>query len=147
MSNEHEIHMRRAIELAQAQAGRTGANPSVGCVIVGPDGKRISEGATADGGRPHAEEMALGAKTVESANGAVAYVTLEPCRERTSGETSCSSRLIEAGVSKVVIAVMDQHPKGAGGAAALEKAGIPVETGILESKAAVLYEDFFAALG
>ncbi len=138
--------MRRALELARAQSGRTGANPAVGCVIIGPDGRRISEGATADGGRPHAEEMALGAKAAESANGAVAYVTLEPCRERTNGEAACSTRFIEAGISRVVIAVMDQHPKGAGGAAALEKAGIAVDRGVLESEVAALYEDFFATL-
>lgn len=146
MSKDHEVHMRRAIELARAQAGRTGVNPPVGCVIIGPDGKRISEGATADGGTPHAEEMALGAQTVENAKGAVAYVTLEPCRERSKGGASCSQRLIEAGVASVVIAVMDRHPNGSGGAAALEKAGIAVETGLLAPEAAPLYEEFFAAL-
>lgn len=138
--------MRRAIELARAQHGRTGQNPSVGCVIVGPDGRRISEGATADGGRPHAEEMALGPLQGRGAKGAIAYVTLEPCRERTNGEAACSSRLIEAGVSRVVIAVMDQHPKGSGGKAAIEAAGISVDTGLCEAEAAALYEDFFASL-
>ena len=146
MSDPHELHMKRAIELARAQHGRTGQNPSVGCVIVGPDGKRISEGATADGGRPHAEEMALGPLIETGAAGAVAYVTLEPCRERTNGEAACSRRLIEAGVSKVVIAVMDRHPKGAGGKVALEAAGIEVEAGPCEAEAAMLYEDFFASL-
>lgn len=146
MSETDEMHMRRAIELARAQHGRTGDNPSVGCVIVAPGGKRLSEGATADGGRPHAEEMALSTLNGTGAPGAVAYVTLEPCRERTNGEAACSKRLIEAGVSKVVIAVMDKHPKGAGGKAAIEAAGITVVPGFLEADAAPLYEDFFASL-
>ncbi|MEQ8557943.1 MAG: bifunctional diaminohydroxyphosphoribosylaminopyrimidine deaminase/5-amino-6-(5-phosphoribosylamino)uracil reductase RibD [Henriciella sp.] len=146
MRDQDERHMRRAIELARAQHGRTGENPSVGCVIVGPDGRRISEGATADGGRPHAEEMALGPLEGIGANGAVAYVTLEPCRERTNGEAACSRRLVESGVSRVVVAVMDQHPKGAGGKAAIEQSGVSVEAGVCEAEAAALYEDFFASL-
>lgn len=80
------------------------------------------------------------------AKGAVAYVTLEPCRERTNGSPACSAKLIKAGVAKVVIAVMDRHPQGAGGKAAIEAAGIAVEAGLLEDEAAGLYEDFFAAL-
>lgn len=146
MSDVNPEHMRRAIQLARAQHGRTGKNPPVGCVLVGPDGRRISEGATADGGHPHAEEMALGPLEGAMAKGAVAYVTLEPCRERTNGSPACSAKLIKAGVAKVVIAVMDRHPQGAGGKAAIEAAGIEVEAGLLEDEAAGLYEDFFAAL-
>ena len=62
--------MRRAIELALAQLGRTGENPAVGCVLVSGD-KVVSEAATADGGRPHAEEQAL-ANAGGAAKGAVA---------------------------------------------------------------------------
>ena len=146
MTEKHTEHMRRAIELARAQHGRTGANPSVGCVITGPDGRRISEGATADGGRPHAEQLALDGISDGRARGATVYVTLEPCRERSTDELACASRLVEAGVVKVFISVMDQHPKGAGGKAAIEAAGIEVETGLLETTASALYEDFFASL-
>lgn len=138
--------MRRAIELARAQHGRTGVNPSVGCVIAGADGHRLSEGATGDGGRPHAEQLALGGLQGALPPGAVAYVTLEPCRERSTHEASCSARLIEAGISRVVIAVMDRHPKGAGGKAALEASGVDVISGFMEDEAAPLYADFFASL-
>lgn len=147
MSGDGEVFMRRAIELARAQHGRTGVNPAVGCVIVSADGKRLSEGATGDGGRPHAEQLALRGVEGKLPPGARAYVTLEPCRERSTGEAACSSRLIEAGVSKVFVAVMDRHPKGSGGKAAIEAAGIDVEHGFLENEAAALYEDFFASLG
>lgn len=138
--------MRRAIGLARAQHGRTGANPAVGCVIVGPGRNVLSEAATADTGRPHAEQLALDGLKNVSAQGAVAYVTLEPCRERSTGEDACSARLVKAGVSKVFISVMDLHPKGAGGKAALEAARIEVQTGLLETEAAPLYDDFFASL-
>ena len=147
MHQRDEDAMRRAIEIARAQHGRTGANPSVGCVLMSADGRRLSEGATGDGGRPHAEQLALTLFEGKLPPGTTAYVTLEPCRERSTGEASCSNRLIEAGVSRVVVAVMDRHPKGAGGKAAIEAAGIEIETGLLEEEAAFLYDDFFASLG
>ena len=137
--------MGRALALARLNHGLTGPNPSVGCVILDSHGHIVGEGVTGRGGRPHAEEIAL-EEAGEAARGGTAYVTLEPCRERTNGEAACSKRLIEAGVSKVVIAVMDKHPKGAGGKAAIEAAGITVVPGFLEADAAPLYEDFFASL-
>jgi len=129
--------MQRALALAAALAGRTGENPAVGCVLV-REGRVISEGATAEGGRPHAEEMALDG--VEE-RGATAYVTLEPCAERTSGELSCAARLIAAGVTRVVIATRDPHPKGAG-LAMLEAAGVAVEIGLCEAEARAVNADF-----
>ncbi len=143
MSTEADLlHMARAFELAQTQHGRTGENPSVGCVLVSTDGQVISEAATGDGGRPHAEETAL--EGLDGAAGGTAYVTLEPCRERSHGGAACSSRLIEAGVARVVCAIADAHPKGAGGFDRLRDAGIAVETGLMEEVAAGLYAEFFA---
>jgi diaminohydroxyphosphoribosylaminopyrimidine deaminase / 5-amino-6-(5-phosphoribosylamino)uracil reductase len=133
-------YMARALALAQAQAGRTRPNPSVGCVLV-RDGAVIGEGATGDGGRPHSEELALLA--AGSAFGACAYVTLEPCGARSSGQAGCAQRLIEAGVARVVCAIADPHPKGAGGFRRLEAAGIPVLVGIGEARAKALYQPFF----
>jgi diaminohydroxyphosphoribosylaminopyrimidine deaminase/5-amino-6-(5-phosphoribosylamino)uracil reductase len=132
-------NMRRAIALARAQVGRTGENPAVGCVIV-KDGRIVGEGATADGGRPHAEELAL-AQAGEGARGAVAYVTLEPCGERSSGAASCSQRLVSAGVSRVVTAAADASVHASGqGLDRLRAACVAVETGLLAAEAeAVLY--------
>ena len=130
--------MRRAIGLARAQLGRTGANPSVGCVIV-QGGAAIGEGATADGGRPHAEELALKAAG-QAAAGATAYVTLEPCGERTTGATPCAERLVNAGVARVVVACADPSRFAAGrGPARLRAAGITVDQGLLSAEAAPLY--------
>ena len=55
--------MAAAIALAQRGIGRTGTNPSVGCIIVNQN-RIIGRGWTQDGGRPHAEAMALGAASV-----------------------------------------------------------------------------------
>ncbi|WP_312160353.1 bifunctional diaminohydroxyphosphoribosylaminopyrimidine deaminase/5-amino-6-(5-phosphoribosylamino)uracil reductase RibD [Phenylobacterium sp.] len=134
-------HMRRAIALAQAHVGLTGANPSVGCVLV-KDGVVVGEGVTAQGGRPHAEEQAID-KAGENARGAVAYVTLEPCGARSSGAASCSQRLASAGVAEVVIACEDASPYASGqGAERLRAAGIPVRLGVLADEAAGLYENY-----
>lgn len=133
--------MRRALALAAPMIGRTGDNPAVGCVIV-RDGAVIGEGVTGEGGRPHGEENAL--RNAE-ARGATAYVTLEPCAARTSGSQSCSELLIGAGVSRVVIATRDPHPKAAGaGVARMQAAGIAVEIGLLEAEARAQNAAFFA---
>lgn len=133
--------MRRALELAARNAGATGDNPSVGCVIV-RDGAVIGEGVTQAGGRPHAEELALAGA---DARGATAYVTLEPCAKRTSGGASCSDLLIGAGVGRVVIAARDPHPFADGaGVERMRAAGIVVGFGVLEGEARALNADFFA---
>jgi diaminohydroxyphosphoribosylaminopyrimidine deaminase/5-amino-6-(5-phosphoribosylamino)uracil reductase len=138
--------MRRALDLAAPNVGQTGDNPSVGCVIV-KDGAVVGEGATARGGRPHAEEVAL-AQAGEHARGATAYVTLEPCAKRSTGGISCSDRLIEAGVDRVVIAARDPHPFAAGaGIGRLLAAGVHVETGVMEAEAQAQNADFFAKWG
>lgn len=135
--------MSRALSLASAGVGLTGDNPSVGCVIVA-SGVVVGEGATAAGGRPHAEELALAAAG-DRARGADVYVTLEPCAKRSAGGVSCADLLIGAGVARVVIATGDPHPYAAGvGAERLRAAGVVVESGVLESEARAMNADFFA---
>lgn len=141
-----EIHMQRALELARYQHGRTGENPAVGCVLTDRSGKVISEGATGDGGRPHAEQVALHRLDSAATQGGTAYVTLEPCGTRSTGEPACSQRLITAGFARVVFATPDRHPLGTGGAKRLQAAGITVEVGLLSAEADALYADFFAGL-
>ena len=133
--------MQRAIDLARSQLGRTGVNPAVGCVIIA--GERIvGEGATADGGSPHAEQIALD-MAGEQARGATAYVTLEPCAQRSSGATACSGRLVEAGIVRVLVACSDSSIMAASqGLDRLRAAGIHVETGLLETEARGLYTDY-----
>ena len=136
-------HMKRALELAAPGAGATGDNPSVGCVIVA-GGVVVGEGATAAGGRPHAEELALAAAG-DRARGADVYVTLEPCARRSTGGASCADLLIGAGVARVLIATGDPHPFAAGvGVERLRAAGVVVESGVLGAEARALNADFFS---
>lgn len=135
-------HMQRALDVAATGVGRTGENPSVGCVLV-RDGVVLSEARTADSGRPHAEEQAVA--QAGDARGATAYVTLEPCAKRSNGSASCADRLIAAGVACVVIAARDPHPFAAGvGVERLQAAGVRVEFGVLEEEARAQNADFFA---
>ena len=130
--------MRRAIGLARSHLGQTGDNPAVGCVIV-RDGAVLGEAVTGLGGRPHAEEQALD-RAGEAARGATAYVTLEPCGERSSGAPSCGERLVAAGVARVIIACEDASVLAAGrGLQRLRDAGIITELGLLGDEAAALY--------
>jgi pyrimidine deaminase RibD-like protein len=138
MRSDDETHMRRAIALARTHLGRTAENPSVGCVIA-RDGAVVGEGATGEGGRPHAEELALDAAGA-AARGATAYVTLEPCGERSSGRASCSERLAAAGVARVMVAREDASPFAAGrGLARLRAAGVVTHLGLLADEAGGLY--------
>lgn len=134
--------MRRALEIGALQTGRTAENPAVGCVLV-KDGQIIGEGATQDGGRPHAETVALQIAGDE-ARGATAYVTLEPCSHY--GQTApCANALIEAGIVRCFIAVVDPDPRVHWrGAALLQEAGLDVRVGLCEAEATDAHAVFFA---
>ena len=131
--------MRRALRLAAK--GFTPPNPMVGCVLV-RDGRVVGEGYHGYAGQPHAEAVAL-ARAGESAVGASAYVTLEPCAHW--GRTPpCADALIRARIKRVVAALEDNDPRVSGeGLERLRKAGVQVETGVLAPEARRLNEAFF----
>jgi diaminohydroxyphosphoribosylaminopyrimidine deaminase / 5-amino-6-(5-phosphoribosylamino)uracil reductase len=122
--------MAEALALGRANLGRTWPNPSVGAVIV-RDGVVVGRGATAPGGRPHAEAVALDEAGLRAV-GADMYVTLEPCSHRTvRGGTPCLELTLLSGVKRVVSALEDPNPHIAGvGHAILRSAGLRVETGV-----------------
>lgn len=136
-----QIYMARAIQLAQQGLYTTHPNPRVGCVIV-KDGQIVGEGFHARAGQPHAEVFAL-RQAGELAQGATAYVTLEPCAH--FGRTPpCANALVEAKVARVVMASLDSNPLVAGkGQAILENAGIQTRVGVLEDQAKALNKGFF----
>lgn len=144
MSDNDQQYMHRAFELAERGLYNTGANPRVGCVLV-KEGRVIGEGWTQPVGQAHAEVHAL-ANATESAQGATAYVTLEPCSH--FGRTPpCSSALIEAGVKRVVAASVDPNPLVSGnGINALRAAGITVESGLLDTLNGPLNCGFFSRM-
>jgi diaminohydroxyphosphoribosylaminopyrimidine deaminase / 5-amino-6-(5-phosphoribosylamino)uracil reductase len=132
--------MLRCLELARRALGRTSPNPLVGAVIV-KDGEIVGEGFHPRAGEPHAEVFALRAAGV-AAHGATIYVSLEPCNHY--GRTPpCSEALIQAGVAKVVVGMVDPNPLVAGGGIArLRAAGIDVVVGVEESACRQLNEGF-----
>lgn len=136
--------MRYALRMAARGLGRTWPNPSVGCVLT-KNQQILAATCTADGGRPHAETLAL-LDAGEAARGATAFVTLEPCAHH--GLTPpCAQALVNAGIARVVIACIDPDGRvGGKGIAMLERAGIAVTTGILEKEASVLHAGFFSRL-
>ena len=138
-------HMRAALALARRGLGNTWPNPSVGCVIV-RDGLVVGRGATAPGGRPHAETAALD-MAGPAARGATAYVTLEPCSHH--GQTPpCADALIEARIARIVVALRDPDPRVDGeGLARMRAAGIAIEEGLLAEEAADIAAGFTLRLG
>jgi diaminohydroxyphosphoribosylaminopyrimidine deaminase/5-amino-6-(5-phosphoribosylamino)uracil reductase len=134
--------MRHALTLAARGLGRTGRAPSVGCVIVSSDGRILGCGHTADSGRPHGEAVAL-AQAGGAAEGATAYVTLEPCAHFGGNGPPCTDALITQKVKRVVIAMTDPDPRTNGqGIARLREAGIEVSTGVLQHEAEALNRGF-----
>ena len=120
--------MRAAVALGERGRGRTAPNPAVGCLIVRA-GHIVGRGWTQPGGRPHAEAVALD-EAGETARGATAYVTLEPCAHASARGPACADALIAAGIARVVVALGDPDPRTNGeGIARLRAAGIAVETG------------------
>src|ERR671914_316270 len=117
-------HLLRAVELAHEVRGRTSPNPMVGAVIV-KHGRVIGEGSTQPPGQAHAERMALSA-CEEDPSGATMYVSLEPCAHH--GRTPpCTEAILEAGISRVVIASDDPTTKAAGrGPGILRDEGVEV---------------------
>jgi diaminohydroxyphosphoribosylaminopyrimidine deaminase / 5-amino-6-(5-phosphoribosylamino)uracil reductase len=121
---ESTRHLLRAVELAHLVRGQTSPNPMVGAVIV-KDGRVIGEGSTQPPGQAHAERMALAA-CEEDPSGATMYVSLEPCAHH--GRTPpCTEAILEAGISRVVIASDDPTTKAAGrGPGILRDEGVEV---------------------
>lgn len=132
--------MARALRLAQRGRYSTHPNPRVGCVLT-KNLTVVGEGFHQLAGNPHAEIEALHDAGTNAA-GATAYVTLEPCAHR--GRTgACTDALIEAGVERVVSAMIDPNPEVRGkGISRLQEAGIMVECPLLESSARDLNPGF-----
>lgn len=133
-------YMRSAINMARRGIGRTAENPSVGCVIV-KNGSVVARARTADGGRPHAEALAI-QDAGEQARGATLYVTLEPCAHR--GKTPpCVDAVIASGVKRVVIGMVDPDPRTGGSSIQkLKDAGVDVVCDVLKNECAETVRGF-----
>ena len=132
--------MQRCLQLAAKASGKTSPNPMVGALVVRED-KIVGEGFHPEVGKPHAEVFAL-REAGEKAKGATIYISLEPCNHY--GRTPpCTEALIAAGVSKVIVGMVDPDPRvSGGGIARLKDAGIEVIVGVEESACRQLNEAF-----
>src|SRR5690348_18234921 len=109
--------------------------PTVGWIIVSGSGILVGRGATAAGGRPHAEAIALAEEGMRAAGGTV-YVTLEPCAHASERGPACTDLLLEAKPERVVIALRDSDPRTSGkGIRRLRRAGIEVTLGVCRDAA------------
>ena len=128
--------MAEAVRLGEAARGRSAPNPNVGCVIVSAKGDIVGRGATAAGGRPHAEAVALN-RAGKNATGSTVYVSLEPCAHESSRGPACAGLLVKAKPARVVIALKDPDRRTSGkGISQLRDQGIEVKVGIGRKHAA-----------
>jgi len=139
----------RAMEhaLQAALEGPRGANPLVGAVVVGPDGRELVTGYHRGAGTAHAEADAIAraAAVGLDLSGCTMVVTLEPCNH--VGRTGpCTEAIIAAGITDVVYAVDDPHDPAAGGAATLRAAGVRVRSGLGADEALDLNRQWFEAV-
>jgi diaminohydroxyphosphoribosylaminopyrimidine deaminase/5-amino-6-(5-phosphoribosylamino)uracil reductase len=147
-SQQDHHYMALAIKLAKQGHYTTSPNPRVGCVLVSYTAEKtqiIGSGFHQKAGQGHAEVNALADARLNNDSlikGATAYVTLEPCSH--FGRTPpCAQALINAGVKRVVAAMVDPNPEVSGrGLAMLEQAGITAEFGLLENEAKALNRGF-----
>lgn len=140
--------IRRCVQLARRACGQTRPNPPVGCVLVDHAGRVLGEGYHRRAGTPHAEVNALidASQRGHSPRGATAYVSLEPCNHY--GRTPpCSKALVEAGVGRVVVGMVDPDPRTSeSGIETLRSAGIHVTVGVEEALCSQLVEGFVSRI-
>ena len=123
LSREDLAYLDWARKIARRGWGRVHPNPLVGCVLV-LNNQIVGEGYHREFGGPHAEIIALEVAK-SKADGATAYVSLEPCNHE--GKTPpCSQALVQAGVARVIYGVAEPGIKEGGGRDTLARGGIEV---------------------
>ena len=146
MNNQltNQIHdkkyMQQALSLAQKGKGFTSPNPAVGAVVV-KNNIVVGQGWHKGAGLAHAEVEAINDAGADAEHSTI-YVTLEPCNHH--GKTPpCTEKIINAGISRVVIGCKDPNPNVRGnGILRLKKNKIDVEMSELRKEAETLIEDF-----
>jgi diaminohydroxyphosphoribosylaminopyrimidine deaminase/5-amino-6-(5-phosphoribosylamino)uracil reductase len=136
-------YIQLTLQLAAHGTGLVSPNPLVGSVIV-KDREIVGRGFHRYADLKHAEAWAL-EEAGERARGATAYVNLEPCSHLGDGKRTppCAQALIDAGVRRVVVSMVDPNPKVNGrGFDLLRAAGIEVEVGLMEREARRLNEKY-----
>lgn len=139
MEVNHDYYMSIAIKEAQKALGKTFPNPLVGAVIV-RNGEVIAKDYHRAAGQDHAERALLNRIQVNEND--ILYVTLEPCCHQ--GKTpACTDIILQQGLKKVVIGMLDPNPLVAGkGIEILKSAGVEVICGVKEKECRDLNRPF-----
>lgn len=99
--------MRVACALA-ARCAPAATAYNVGAVLVGENGQVLATGYSRElPGNTHAEECALRKAGDVPVAGATLYTTMEPCSRRLSGNVPCTRRIVDAGIARVVLAILE----------------------------------------
>ncbi len=137
-------YMQRCFDLARMAGKHTKSNPQVGAVIV-YNGRIIGEGYHQVYGEAHAEVEAI--RSVKNPDkqylrDATIYVSLEPCNH--TGKTGpCTDAILESGIMKVVVSVLDPSPEMSGKSIKLlQSKGVDVRFSICETKGKSLIKPF-----
>jgi len=135
------LYMTHALRLAAKGRGRTSPNPMVGAVVVSRN-SIVGRGYHHRAGDPHAEILALAAAG-KQASGGTLYLTLEPCCHTRKRTPPCVPALIESGLRRVVVAMLDPNPQVKGrGMSRLRRAGIDVAVGCCRQESEQLNEAY-----
>ena len=143
----YEQYIARCIEIARRGEYYVAPNPMVGAVLVDGDGRVLAEGWHERFGEGHAEVNCF--KSLEKSkyrdidlSKCTLFVSLEPCSHY--GKTPpCAKLIIEKGVGRVVVGMLDPNPLVAGrGVKMLREAGIEVVVGVLEKECRELNKRF-----
>jgi diaminohydroxyphosphoribosylaminopyrimidine deaminase/5-amino-6-(5-phosphoribosylamino)uracil reductase len=137
---EEELYMMECLLLADKGGGYVSPNPLVGALVV-KKGRVIGRGYHAHFGGPHAEVNAI-RKCSVSPRGATLVVNLEPCNHR--GKTGpCTELIMKSGITRVVVGMPDPNPLVRGkGIAALRRAGVRVDVGVMRDACEKINERF-----
>ncbi len=143
----YEQYIARCIEIARRGEYYVAPNPMVGAVLVDGNGRVLAEGWHERFGEGHAEVNCF--KSLEKSkyrdidlSKCTLFVSLEPCSHY--GKTPpCAKLIIEKGVGRVVVGMLDPNPLVAGrGVKMLREAGIEVVVGVLEKECRELNKRF-----
>ena len=144
---EYANYIAHCIEIARRGEYYVAPNPMVGAVLVDANGTILAEGWHERYGEGHAEVNCF--KAAESRDDGMPeyrnctlFVSLEPCSHY--GKTHpCAKLIIEKGVGRVVVGMLDPNPLVAGkGVQMLRDAGIEVVVGVLEKECRELNKRF-----
>jgi len=127
MQKIYEKAMKKCMKLALRAKGKNYPNPMVGAVLIDENGEEISCGYHKKAGDFHAEVNCISnAPKNTDFSKTTLIVNLEPCSH--FGKTPpCADLIIEKGIKKVVIGLVDPNEKVQGkGIQKLQNAGVEV---------------------